>query len=184
MNTIANKSTLTAYDRRMRALMNDGRARPFYATAARRRTAVAASVVLTAAAVALLVQMFVHDRLWAALALLPLLLLWCFATGVLNGATQGLFELRSRALDERQLTERERARSAAHRMTGALIVGAAAGMWLATAFGDGELTRAYVAPLLAGVFVLHWMMPLWMAGLLAQDPPADDLADDADPSYR
>ncbi|WP_433546084.1 hypothetical protein ACQPZG_13720 [Streptomyces sp. CA-294286] len=183
MNSTADRAALTGYDRRMRALMNDPRGRVLYATKGRRRSAVAVSVGLTAVAVTLVVRMFAYDELWAAFALLPVLLLWCLATGALNGATRGLFELRARALDERQLRERERARSAAHLMTGALIFGAAVGLWLATVLGDGRLTRAYVAPLLAGVFVLHWMMPLWIAGLLAQDDPADDFADGEDPSY-
>ncbi|GHH41016.1 hypothetical protein [Streptomyces candidus] len=184
MNSTADKTELTGYDRRMRALMNDPRGRVLHATKGRRRAAVAASVGLTAAAVTLVARMFTYDELWAAFALLPVLLLWCLATGALNSATRGLFELRVRALDERQLLERERARSAAHMMTGALIFGAAVGLWVSTVLGDGHLTRAYVAPLLAGVFVLHWMMPLWIAGLLAQDAPADDSADDGEgPSY-
>ncbi len=173
---------MTGYDRRMRALMNDPRGRVLSATKGRRRTAVAASVALTAADVALAVQGFAYDQRWAVFALLPVTLLWCLATGVLNGATGGLFELRARALDERQLMERERARATAHRMTGALIIGAAAGLWLAAIATDGQLTRAYAAPLLAGVFVLLWMMPLWVAALQVQDAPADEFEDDTDPA--
>ena len=61
-------------DRSMLRPMNDpGRRRP-YATAARRRLAVAAIAVL----------------------MLP----WMFATGVIYGATRGLLELRERTLDE------------------------------------------------------------------------------------
>ena len=167
-------ATATGYDRRMRALMNDPRGTVLHATAGRRRVAVAAHVALTVASVWLMVLMFAHDQQWAAFALIGLLLPWCVATGVLNGATQGILELRSRALDERQLRERDRARGAAHKMTGALVFGAAVGMWLATVATDGQLSRAYVAPLLAGVFVLHWLMPLWLAALLAQDEPADE----------
>lgn len=172
-----NTATMTRHDRRMWALMNDPRARVFHATAGRRRAAVAAHIVLTVAFVALLTVLYANDQLWAAFALMALLVPFVFTTGVLNGATRGLVELRTRALDERQLAERERARAIAHRMTGALIFGAAVGMWLATVATDGQLTRAYVAPLLGGVFVLHWVMPLWVAGLLVQDEPADDLDD-------
>ncbi|GAA3492583.1 MULTISPECIES: hypothetical protein [Streptomyces] len=182
MNATASKR-MTGYDRRMRALMNDPRGRVLSATKGRRRAAVAASVTLTVADVALVVQVFAYDQRWAVFALIPVTLLWCLAAGVLNGATAGLFELRARALDERQLMERERARATAHRMTGALVIGAAAGLWLAAWASDGQLTRAYVAPLLVGVFVLLWMMPLWVAGLQVQDTPADDFEDDAVPSY-
>ncbi|MGW7415547.1 hypothetical protein [Streptomyces sp. NPDC054863] len=170
--------TVTRYDRRMHALMNDPRGSALYATVGRRRAAVGAHVALTCAEVALLVALYSHEQLWAAFALIALLLPYCIATGILNAATRGIFELRRRVLDERQLMERERARSTAHKMTGALIAGAAAGLWLAAAFTDGQLTRAYVAPLLAGVFVLHWMMPLWVAGLQVKDAPADDLDHD------
>ncbi|MFD3518557.1 hypothetical protein [Streptomyces sp. NPDC058657] len=168
-------ATATRHDRRMHALMNNPAGKVLHATAARRRTAVAAHVLLTVALVWLLILLYAHDQVWAAFAMLGVLLLWCIATGVLNGATRGLFELRSRVLDERQLMERDRARGIAHKMTGALVFGAAAGLWLTAVLTDGQLSRAYVAPLLAGVFVLHWLMPLWVAGLLVQDEPADDL---------
>ncbi|MCX5204707.1 hypothetical protein OG897_25035 [Streptomyces sp. NBC_00237] len=179
MNASASNK-MTGYDRRMQALMNDPRGRVFSATKGRRRAAVAASVALTLGDAALLVQIFAYDQRWALFALIPVTLLWCLATGILNGATCGLFELRARALDERQLMERERARATAHKMTGALIIGAAAGLWLAAHATDGQLTRAYVAPLLVGVFVLLWMMPLWVAALQVQDAPepADDFEGD------
>ncbi|MFI5802717.1 hypothetical protein [Streptomyces sp. NPDC051561] len=108
--------------------MNDPRGKALHATAGRRRAAVAAHAVLTVGAVWLVVLMFAHDQRWAAFALIGVLLPWCFFTGVLNGATQGILELRSRVLDERQLMERDRARGAAHKMTGALVLGAAAGL--------------------------------------------------------
>ncbi|MEU8893254.1 hypothetical protein [Streptomyces sp. NPDC048442] len=168
-------ATVTGYDRRMYALMNNPKTRVLHATAARRRAAVATHVVLTVTEVALMVLLYTHDQLWAAFALLALLLPYVITTGILNSATRGVFELRRRVLDERQLRERERSRSIAHKMTGALILGAAAGLWLAALCTDGQLTRAYVAPLLAGVFVLHWMMPLWVASLMVKDEPADDL---------
>ncbi|CAM5259294.1 hypothetical protein GCM10010329_05160 [Streptomyces spiroverticillatus] len=176
-------NTMTGYDRRMRSLMNNPRLYPLHATAARRRTAVAAHVALTGTAVVLAVWLFRQEAPWTVLVMPAILLPWCIVTGILNSATGGLFELRARALDERQLAEREQARSAAHKMTGALVGGAALGLWLAAWLTDGQLSRAYVAPLLAGVFVLHWLMPLWIAGLLVKDDPADDFADDAVPSY-
>ncbi|MFJ2739130.1 hypothetical protein ACIO3O_05635 [Streptomyces sp. NPDC087440] len=173
-----NTATPTRYDRRMQALMNDPKTHVLHATKGRRRAAVAAHIALTGAFVACLTVLYAADQLWAAFALLALLVPYVVTTGILNAATRGLVELRSRVLDERQLAERERARAVAHRMTGALILGAAVGLWLAAWCTDGQLTRAYAAPLLGGVFVLHWLMPLWVAALQVKDVPVEDLEAD------
>jgi hypothetical protein len=178
-----NANSMSGYDRWMVARMNDPRGRVLYATAARRRTAVAAHVVMTVATVALYARLFSTAEIWPLVPLLLLLLPWCVTTGTLNSATGGVCELRSRALDERQLAERERARAVAHKMTGALIVGAAVGLWAGALLTDGLFSTAPVAAVLAGVFVLHWLMPLWVAGVLVKDEPADEFEDDAVPSY-
>ncbi|MFI0979924.1 hypothetical protein ACH4SP_23335 [Streptomyces sp. NPDC021093] len=169
-----NTATMTRRERAIQDLMDDPRARALHATAGRRLAAVAVHAALTVAFVVLLVALYGYDQLWAAFALIALLVPFVLATALLNGMTRGVVSLRARVLDERQLRERERARSTAQKMTGALIIGAAAGLWLAALCTDGQLTRAYAAPLLAGVFVLHWMMPLWIAGLMVKDEPADD----------
>ncbi|MFD7428498.1 hypothetical protein ACFV6Z_15830 [Streptomyces sp. NPDC059818] len=109
----------TRYDRRMFAVMNNPRAGALHATAARRRTAVGAHVVLTAAGVAAGTGAYASDRPWPAVAALVLLVPWCLATGVINGATRGLLELRTHVLDERQRAERDRVRARAHRLMGA-----------------------------------------------------------------
>ncbi|WP_328484978.1 hypothetical protein [Streptomyces zaomyceticus] len=105
-------------------------------------------------------------------ALLP----WVLLTGVLNGSTRGLLELRGRMLDERQLVERDRVRALAHRITLWLLVAAAIGAGAYSTLADAPL-RAAVTPVLVGVLAAHWMMPLWVAALRVQDEPADDLAD-------
>ncbi|MEW1692256.1 hypothetical protein ACIQOF_30605 [Streptomyces sp. NPDC091265] len=163
----------TRYDRRMFAVMNDHGAQALYATAARRRTAVAAHVLLTAAGVAAGIGTRTSEGQWPAFALLALALPWCLATGVINGATRGLLELRTHVLDERQLAERDRVRARAHRLTTYLLAGAVVGV----AAGDwtGQVRAGtLLVPVLAALFVMHWLMPLWVAGLAARDEPAGE----------
>lgn len=170
----------TRYDRRMFAVMNDRRGSAWYSTATRRRAAVATHVVLTAAGMAAAIGSYATDRHWLAFAVLALLLPWCVATGVINGATRGLLELRTHVLDERQLAERDRVRARAHRLTtyalASAVVGVAAADWNGRV-GAGTL----LAPVLAAVFVTHWLMPLWVAGLAAQDEPAGEAEQGPDP---
>ncbi|MEU1432848.1 hypothetical protein ACFYPA_08425 [Streptomyces sp. NPDC005775] len=163
----------TRHDRRMFAVMNDGRASALYATATRRRTAVAGHAVLTAAGLVAGIGAYATDHRWPAFALLALLLPWCVATGVINGATRGLLELRTRVLDERQVAERDRVRARAHRLTTLLLASAfgvvAVGHWTGRA-DAGTL----LAPVLATVFVAHCLMPLWVAGLSVRDEPEQE----------
>ncbi|MFI6011997.1 hypothetical protein ACIBAG_24810 [Streptomyces sp. NPDC051243] len=168
---------MTRYDRSMLRLMNDRRGWPLHATAARRRSVVAAHVVLTVAIVALVGHFCLSraEPTWAAVVALVLTLPWMVATGVINSATRGLLELRERALDERQLAERSRVLARAHRLMTALLAGAVVGL-LAVGAAGGDALRAYAAPTLAAVLVVHWLMPLWVAGLTAEDEPADDEA--------
>ncbi|MFD7243470.1 hypothetical protein [Streptomyces massasporeus] len=166
---------LTRYDRSMLRLMNDRRAATWYATATRRRLAVAAHVTLTVAIGGLMTHVFLAEGepLWAMAVTAVLLLPWMVATGVINGATRGLLELRERALDERQSVERSRVLARSHRVT-TLLLAAAALALLITGGTAGDAPKAYAAPLLIAVLVVHWVMPLWVAGLRAQDEPADD----------
>ncbi|MEV8434814.1 hypothetical protein [Streptomyces chartreusis] len=166
---------MTRYDRSMLRVMNDRRGRPLYATAPRRRMVVAAHVALTVAVVALLAHFCLSraEPTWAAVAGAVLLLPWMVATGAINGATRGLLELRERALDERQLAERSRVLARAHRLMTCLLAGSVIGLLAAGAL-DGDALRTYTAPALAAVLVAHWLMPLWVAGLTAQDEPTED----------
>ncbi|MFJ6466187.1 hypothetical protein ACIQM0_35060 [Streptomyces sp. NPDC091387] len=163
----------TRYDRRMFAVMNNPRAGALHATAARRRTAVAAHVVLTAAGVAAGTGAYASDRPWPAVAALVLLAPWCLATGVINGATRGLLELRTHVLDERRRAERDGVRARAHRL--ATYLPACAVLGVAAADWSGQVRAgALLVPVLAAVFVTHWLMPLWVAGLMARDKPAGE----------
>lgn len=162
---------MTGYDRRMFALMNRREAAPLYATAARRRLAVGVHVALTAVGVATWLLTVVGDQRWAMWTMVALILPWCFATGVINGATRGLLELRERALDERQRAEKVRVAARARGITQWLLFAAAAGAGLVALQGwDAE---GLLFPALFTLFVLHWLMPLWVAGLAVQDEPEE-----------
>ncbi|MFI6209566.1 hypothetical protein ACIBAI_24775 [Streptomyces sp. NPDC051041] len=168
---------MTRYDRSMLRLMNDPRGRPLYATAGRRRLAVAAHVALTVVIGGLMTHFCLAEgeAMWAVVATGALLLPWMFATGVINGATRGLLELRERALDERQSADRTRVRARAHRAMTVLLAAAAVGLLIAGSM-DGDAPRIYAVPALITILAAHWLMPLWIAGLTAQDEPAEDEA--------
>ncbi|MEV4971367.1 hypothetical protein [Streptomyces scopuliridis] len=164
---------LTKYDRRMYAVMNRREGRPLYATAARRRALVCAHIALTAIGVSCWTAMVFAEWMWPVFVLLATLLLWCVATGAINGATRGLLELRGRALDERQLRERDRVLARAHRLTSLLLLAVAVGIGFLGWLGDVRM-EALVTPVLIGVLVPHWLMPLWVAGLTVGDEPDED----------
>ncbi|MEV0255919.1 hypothetical protein AB0H82_16855 [Streptomyces sp. NPDC050732] len=163
---------MTGYDRRMYAIMNRREAAPLYATAARRRTAVVTHMVLTGAGIACWLYSVLGDERWATFGMLGILLPWCVATGVINGATRGLLELRLRALDERQRAEKNRVVARAHYVTTWLLLGATVGVGAAGL--AGVEIEGLVFPVLFSVFVVHWLMPLWLAGLTVGDDPVDD----------
>ncbi|WP_284117913.1 hypothetical protein [Streptomyces fragilis] len=167
---------LPRYDRAMVRLMNRGEGRTLYASARRRRVVVAAHVALTAALGGLMTYLYLAQReqWWLLVPMVPLLLAWMFLTGVINSATRGLLELRERALDERQLTDRARVGALAHRAMTLLLLAAVAVLLCAGAV-LGAAPTAYAAPLLIAVLVTHWLMPLWVAGTTARDEPEDDL---------
>lgn len=166
---------LTRYDRSMMRVMNDRRGQPLYATAARRRLVVAAHLVLTVATGGLMTYSYLAEGepIWAFVVMAVLLLPWMVATGVINAATRGLLELREHALDERQSAERTRVQARAHRAMTLLLAATAVGLLIAGA-AEGNAPTAYAAPVLIAVLVVHWLMPLWVAGLMAQDEPAED----------
>ncbi|MFE7547883.1 hypothetical protein [Streptomyces gardneri] len=164
--------TTTRYDRRMYAVMNDRRAAAVYATAGRRRLIVGAHVTLTAVGVGAWIGTVFGPGWEPALVVAGALLPWVLLTGVLNGSTRGLLELRGRMLDERQLVERDRVRALAHRITLWLLVASAIGAGAYSTLTDAPL-RAAVTPVLVGVLAAHWMMPLWVAALRVQDELGD-----------
>lgn len=170
---------LTRYDRSMLRLMNDRRAMPLYATAARRRSVVAAHLALTAAIGALMAYALPADGrpVWPLVAVVALLLPWMVATGAINGATRGLLELRERALDERQSEERARVQARAHRVTTLLLATAAVALLIVRLTG-GASPKTYAGPLLLAVLAVHWLMPLWVAGLMVRDESAEEDEED------
>lgn len=163
----------TAYDRRMYTLMNRREGQALHATAARRRAVVVTHVVLTLLGSAAWIAGSATGQKWPLYVLLGLLLPWCLATGLINGATRGLLELRGRVLDERQLAERDQVFARAHRATTGVLAAA-----VAVTLGVGGLAdarvEALVAPVLVEALVVQWLMPLWIAGLTVKDEPADE----------
>ncbi|MEV7088917.1 hypothetical protein AB0O07_24030 [Streptomyces sp. NPDC093085] len=164
----------TAYDRRMHAIMNREEGRSLYGTAARRRLVVGVHIALTAVGVGAALFALATDRVWPLFVMAGALLPWCLATGLLNGATRGLLELRGRILDERQRAERDQAGARAHRVMLTLLLGGtliALGLGLGPGGGsDLTVPLPYVLTL---ALITHWLMPLWVAGLRVQDEPAD-----------
>ena len=166
----------TRYDRLMLRVMNNPRGRSLHATRGRRRAFVVLHVAVVGAMVALLTTgTTTQDRalLFGGLALLPVFVL---ATGVLNGATRGLLELRARALDERQLAERGRVHSVAHRTSLLLQLVVLAAALLYEASGTVPTSALWTA--LVGLLVAHWLLPLWTAAIRQPDEPVE--ADEAD----
>ncbi|MGW4026034.1 hypothetical protein [Streptomyces sp. NPDC005009] len=165
----------TRYDRNMMRLMNDPRGRRLYATATRRRLVVAVHITLTTALGALMTYAYLADEepAWPFVVMVVVLLPWMVATGAINGATRGLLELRERVLDERQSAERSHVLARAHRVMTLLLATTAAGL-LVMGGVDGDAPMTYAAPVLIAVLVVHWLMPLWVAGLMAQDEPGED----------
>ncbi|MYY80422.1 MULTISPECIES: hypothetical protein [unclassified Streptomyces] len=169
--------TITGYDRRMYAIMNRREGAPLHATAARRRTVVVTHIALTAVGIACWLYSVLGDERWATFGMLGVLLPWCVAAGVINGATRGLLELRVRVLDERQRAEKNRVAARAQYVMMWLLLAVTVGTGLA-GFAGVEI-EGLIFPVLFSVFVVHWLMPLWLAGLMAADDlPEEDPAEE------
>ncbi|GAA0491580.1 hypothetical protein ACFQ2B_16380 [Streptomyces stramineus] len=163
------------YDQRMLAIMNNPATKPFTATRARRRAAVAAHVTVTAAVLAVMFDAFGKQNPWLVLGTVIVgLPLWCIATGAINGATRGLVELRSRVLDERQLAERNAIYTRAHRISVGLLLSAVLAV-IGWQWAGHTVHSGAALPMLIVALVTFWLMPLWTAGLMVQDE-VDDLA--------
>lgn len=174
----------TRYDRAMFRVMNDAAARPAFATAGRRRAVVGTHAALTVATLTCTSLLYVRDTAWLVAPLAVLLVLWVVATGMLNGGTRGLLELRTRMLDERQRADRDRAGAVAHRAATALLAAAAGVFVLAEAVGADGLPGVPAVWVLVYALAAVWLMPLWVAGLQARDEPADDFSDDFSGEFR
>ncbi|WP_019547007.1 hypothetical protein [Streptomyces sulphureus] len=167
----------TASDRRLHRIMNDPRTKPYHATAGRRRALVLAHTAATAAGFTGLVVLYAaHNAWWAAL-IAAALLVWVPLTGLLNSMTDGLFELRPRMLDERQLAERAAVHGLAFRVVRLVVLAAVlafAGL-AATGIALADLAGA-LAGTGVGLLLLQGLLPLWLAAVRVEDVPADEVA--------
>ena len=166
----------TPRDAWMFRTMNDARARRLTRTRAQRRGVVAAQGVLTGVQIAAMAGLVLTGRLWWVAVLFGALALWVPATGMLNGATRGLLELRARMLDERQLAERGTVHTLAHRVS-LTSMALAFTVFLVTHMAGGVPLPELAGPIAVtalGVLVAHWMLPLWIAALRVPDEPAED----------
>ncbi|TDC60880.1 hypothetical protein [Streptomyces hainanensis] len=163
----------TRYDETMIRVMNREEARNWYAGHGRRRAWTVAHVVLTAATPAAFPLAGDNGALLIGL-VIPLILLWCVCTGVLNSATRGLFELRDRALDERQLADRAQAFTVAHRVQLSLTLAVVGGLGLLHLLADEGVSAEVLLAALFGLGLTQWLLPLWTAVLRTPDEPADD----------
>ncbi len=160
----------TRHDAWMLKTMNNQRIKRFHATKASRNCFVTLHVALTTAAAASGGMLFVSHRAWWVAVLAVALVMWMPVTGILNSSTDGLLELRSRVLDERQLTERNTVHALAHRATLGAMVSALAGFVIADVSRESFDTLA--TPLAVtgfAVMLLHWLLPLWIAVVRVPD---------------
>ncbi|MGW7519301.1 hypothetical protein ACWGJ2_27305 [Streptomyces sp. NPDC054796] len=167
---------VTRHDRWLYRTMNDPRTRRAHATRARRRFFVASHMALTAVTATGAVLLFLSDEPWWSAAVLVPMVAWIPVTGVLNASTRGLLELRSRALDERQLAERGEVHTRAHRLTLGAMTTALLGFFVAAMLFDVPFHDLSV-PLAVtsfAVLLLHWLAPLWVAVLRVPDEVDED----------
>ncbi len=163
----------TRYDQAMLRTMNRDEARHWHASRGQRRVWTVAHIVLTAATPAVFPLAGSNNVLLIAV-LVPPVLFWCVCTGVLNGSTRGLLELRARALDERQLAERGRVHTIAHRTQLGLLLCALAGLAVTAGPAGADVDPRVLVAVLLGLLLTHWLLPLWTAALRAPDEPDDD----------
>ena len=163
----------TKDDRTMLRLMNREETRHWHARSVQRRVWTAAHIALTVLTPAAFPLAGENGALLLAL-IIPLVGAWCLCTGVLNSSTRGLLELRARVLDERQLAERGRVHTLAHRVQLGLMLAAFAGLGLAERFTDGGVSARALVAVGLGLLLTHWLLPLWTAVLRTQDEPEED----------
>jgi hypothetical protein len=97
--------------------------------------------------------------------------------GALNIATRGTTSLAESRLDERQVAERLRAFTAAHRVMLAVLVAVVVGVLAA----DTEhVPMAAVVVGVVALFETHMLLPVLVAGWRMPDPPPDDEEDAED----
>ncbi|MEU9025593.1 hypothetical protein [Actinomadura sp. NPDC048394] len=99
--------------------------------------------------------------------------------GALNVATRGTMSLAESRLDERQVAERLRAFTVAHRIMLAVLVAVV----VAVLAADTEhVPMAAVVVGVIALFETHMLLPVLVAGWRMPDPPPDDEEDEEDAS--
>ncbi|MFE9392088.1 hypothetical protein [Streptomyces sp. NPDC006784] len=161
----------TRYDRWLLRTMNDARTKRFHASRGARHRIVAGHLATTGLGLTGMVGCFASAALWPVVALL----VWVPLTGLLNSMTRGLLELRVRFLDERQVAERGTAHLWAYRINSWLLTAALLGFYVLWVAGTSMADLA--GPLAATglvAYVVHRLLPLWIAALRVRDEPQDD----------
>ncbi|WP_051712078.1 hypothetical protein [Spirillospora albida] len=93
---------------------------------------------------------------------------------LLNAATRGATSLQEHELDERQVAERLRAHTAAHRTMLALLAGLVFAVLAVPGDRGTEVPIAAITVGVVALFLTHLSLPLLVAGWRMQDPPPDD----------
>lgn len=165
----------TRYDKWALRTMNDQRTKRYHATQTARRRIVAAHAVTTALGLAAVLFSYATSTTWPLAVLLVALALWIPLTGLLNSATDGLLELRTRALDERQLAERGTVHTLAHRITGWAMIAAILAFVLTPLTGTPLADQGTpLAATAVTLFAAQRLLPLWLAALRVRDVPDGD----------
>ncbi|WP_067461452.1 hypothetical protein [Actinomadura macra] len=151
----------------------------WYATRRRRRWVVVAGLVAVAMPWAGCVVSWNlapgDPAMYASIALLGLSVVVAIPVfSALNTATRGTTSRSERRLDERQVAERLRAHTIAHRiMLGVIVVVAA--VVLNTGGGrEAHIPMAAIADGVVALFLTHLLLPVLVAGWRQPDPPPDD----------
>lgn len=93
---------------------------------------------------------------------------------LLNAATRGTTSLKEHELDERQVTERLRAHTVAHRTMLVLLAGLVFAVMGVPGDRGTEIPIAAITVAVIALFLTHLSLPLLVAGWRMQDPPPDD----------
>ncbi|MBO2463167.1 hypothetical protein [Actinomadura violacea] len=114
--------------------------------------------------------------MWVTISLLAVSVLTTIpVVAALNVATRGTTSLAESRLDERQVAERLRAFTVAHRVMLAVLVAVVAGVLAAD---TDHVPMAAVVVGVVALFETHMLLPVLVAGWRLPDPPPDDEDDD------
>ncbi|HLV72731.1 MAG TPA: hypothetical protein VKY91_08095 [Vulgatibacteraceae bacterium] len=116
---------------------------------------------------------------WTIGLLLASLLVVIPVISALNSATRGAVSLAERQLDERQVAERLRAYTVAHRVTLVVMAAVMAVVYFVTSGGrEASVPMAAVGMCLVSLFFTQMVAPVLVAGWRQADPPPEDEDED------